>query len=85
MTVNNRKQPYLLVDRERVMAEIRLPLGLQTFLEKEARRRNCTVNELIVHAVRADLEHRDLDLIRPNPTAPRKDPDKAQDRSEPPT
>ena len=64
------------------MAEIRLPLGLQNLLEKEARRRNCTVNELIVHAVRADLEHRDLDLIRPNPTAPRKDPDKAQDRSE---
>jgi hypothetical protein len=65
------------------MEEIRLPLGLQNLLEKEARRRNCTVNELIIHAVRADLEHSDLDMVRSKHAAPRKHPGKAQDRSEP--
>jgi hypothetical protein len=63
------------------MEEIRLPLGLQNLLEKEARRRNCTVSELVEHAVRADLEHTDLALIWPRPPPAEKRP--AQARPEP--
>jgi hypothetical protein len=66
------------VDRERVLEEIRLPLGLQNLLEKEARRRNCTVSELIEHAVRADLDHGDFALTKPGPP-----PHPGQARGEP--
>jgi hypothetical protein len=52
------------MQRDRVMEEIRLPLGLYSFLEKEARRRNCTVSALIERAVRADLERGDCELLR---------------------
>jgi hypothetical protein len=45
------------------MEEVRLPLGLHHLLEKEARRRNCTVSALIERAVRADLEKGDLALL----------------------
>lgn len=73
------------MDRDKVIDEIRLPLGLQNLLEKEARRRNCTVSALIEHAVRADLEHRDLDMIRPQGSSPaRPEPGPAQPRAEPP-
>ncbi len=65
------------------MEEIRLPLGLQNLLEKEARRRNCTVSELVEHAVRADLEHSDLALIWPRKLPPKERP--AQACPEPPT
>lgn len=65
------------------MEEIRLPLGLQNLLEKEARRRNCTVSELIVHVVRTDLEHSDLEMIRTRPAPPRPKPSSDQDPAEP--
>ena len=66
------------------MEEIRLPLGLQNLLEKEARRRNCTVSELVEHAVRADLEHSDLALIWPRCPPPAQE-GSVQPRPEPPS
>lgn len=67
------------------MEEVRLPLGLHNLLEKEARRRNCTVSALIERAVRADLERSDLALVRKLRTSsPRADGSASQERPAPP-
>ena len=85
LTVINGPQRSVLMERDRSMEEVRLPLGLQNLLEKEARRRNCTVSALIERAVRADLERGDLDLIRTlRGSSPRRAAAKPQDRPEPP-